>query len=167
MSNNVDLIENVEVSSTVNNKNLNNKRQSDFNNDEKDDKDKFKKIKNSYNQQNNINKQSTITKKSNAGCSTLISRKTNLANILINTNLGELQDNQTENILNKIIELNSTIEKNNIEIGTIIDNWVSIIPSLNSKYEGAVMVNFILNKSSKKYSLLEISKNVCFNDLKK
>lgn len=122
MSNNVDLIENVEVSSTVNNKNLNNKRQSDFNNDEKDDKDKFKKIKNSYNQQNNINKQSTITKKSNAGCSTLISRKTNLANILINTNLGELQDNQTENILNKIIELNSTIEKNNIEIGTIIDN---------------------------------------------
>lgn len=69
-----------------------------------------------------------------------------MANILINTYLGELKDNKPETILNKILKLNSNIEKNNIEVGSIIENWTSIIPTLNSKYEGAVMINFILCK---------------------
>ncbi|WP_338989288.1 lipoprotein [Spiroplasma endosymbiont of Seladonia tumulorum] len=77
-----------------------------------------------------------------------INKKTNLSNVLISTYLGELQNNQTETILNKILKLNSNVEKNSIEIGTVIDNWASIIPTSNSKYEGAVMINFILNKNN-------------------
>ncbi|WP_338988668.1 hypothetical protein [Spiroplasma endosymbiont of Seladonia tumulorum] len=59
-----------------------------------------------------------------------------------------MQNNQTETILNKILKLNNNVEKNSIEIGTVIDNWASIIPTSNSKYEGAVMINFILNKNN-------------------
>jgi len=139
---------NVYVTFNINNKNSKNKRPLNFNNDE-DDKDKFKKSKYDYNQQNDIDKQSTTTKKPNAGSGSVsIIRKTNLANILINTYLGELQNNQTETILNKILKLNNNVEKNDIEISAVIDNWASIIPTSDSKYEGAVMINFILNKNN-------------------
>lgn len=80
--------------------------------------------------------------------SVLVPAPINLANFLLNTNLGELTDNRPETILNAVISLNPNVIINEIEVGTILENSASIIPTSNSRYLGTVMVNFTLNNEN-------------------
>lgn len=83
----------------------------------------------------------------------LVPTTINLANFLLNTNLGELTDNRSETILNAVISLNPNVIINEIEVGTILENSASIIPTSNSRYLGTVMVNFTLNQKAEDDSL--------------
>lgn len=89
----------------------------------------------------------------------LVPAPINLANFLLNTNLGELIDNRPETILNAVISLNSNVIINEIEVGTILENSALIIPTSNSRYLGTVMVNFTLNKKIRKSNENQMIKN--------
>ncbi|WP_338989947.1 hypothetical protein [Spiroplasma endosymbiont of Seladonia tumulorum] len=87
----------------------------------------------------------------------------NLNNLLLNTNLGELQDNLSDTILNRFIELNVNINRNQISISNITTTSAIIIPNQNSRYIGNLEVFFTLNYKDKK-NLIKISDNEKDND---
>lgn len=74
----------------------------------------------------------------------------NLNNLLLNTNLDELPDNLPETILNRFIELNVNINRNQISISNITTRSAIIIPNQNSRYIGNLEVFFTLNYKNKK-----------------
>ncbi len=82
----------------------------------------------------------------------------NLNNLLLNTNLGELQENLPDTILNRFIELNININRNHISISNITTTSAIIISNQNSRYIGNLEVFFTLNYKDKQ-NLSKISDN--------
>ncbi|AGY41432.1 Chitinase [Mesoplasma florum W37] len=71
--------------------------------------------------------------------------KPNLSSVLINTNLGSLQDNNTSTIQASILAKNSNLLASDISIDSITQTSARVNSTSSGRYTGSVNVTFIIN----------------------
>ncbi|WP_158696831.1 glycosyl hydrolase family 18 protein [Mesoplasma florum] len=71
--------------------------------------------------------------------------KQNLSSVLINTNLGSLQDNNTSTIQASILAKNSNLLASDISVDSITQTSARVNSSASGRYTGSVNVTFTIN----------------------